>query len=104
MSSNSDRGHALQIRFERALERKAGGRKRRLRIARVAARPRSPASAATASARAAAIATPVSAMTQLETLEACVIAHAVGEQAVALLHGALEVADARAIAGDRSRE
>ena len=58
-----------------------------------------PASAATASARAAAIAVPVSAMMQLETLEAGVIAHAVGEQAVALLHGALEVANARAVAG-----
>ena len=36
---------------------------------------------------------------ELETLEAGVIAHAVGEQAIALLHGALEVADARAVAG-----
>ena len=35
---------------------------------------------------------------ELEAFEAGVIAHAVGEQAVALLHGALEVADARAIA------
>ena len=92
------RGHALQIRFERALDRKAGGRKRRLRIAH------SPLGRDTGKRgddlrpcrgnRGAGLG-----HDELETLEAGVIAHAVGEQAVALLHGALEVANARAVAG-----
>ena len=56
------------------------------------------ASAATASARAAAIGDARLRHEHLEALEARAIAHAVGEQAVALLHGALEAAGDGAIA------
>ena len=59
---------------------------------------------ATASARAAAIATPVSAMTLSSPSKRASSKHAVLEQAVALAHGALEMADARAVAGIEAQD
>ena len=92
-----------RVRFERALERQLGPRETASPDrARRAGASIAASSSATASARAAAMATPVSAMMQLEALEARGVAHAVGQQAVALLHGALELAERACDSRDRS--
>ena len=84
-----DRGQALEIGFERAFEREGRGGKRRMRIARRAlGHERGERGDGLGARRGDGDAR--LRHEQFEPFEARGIAHAVGEQAVALLHGALE--------------